>query len=291
MKRRKTCVIGAGLLAASAMLSGAAMMQAATGDSPRRDEKPLAKTAQSIDIMRRVIVKSINLQLAEYSGADKDKKSEGDRAVTTNTVFNAMGVTGYTYASGTGAFSSFASDSRGHYVPGHGAVFSLQVIVPSKAVDAESKKDETETGDGDDLWSQAEREASGRTDILYVQALVTNKSTPSKVIIRDEQAIERAIDAVIEAVGRHGTKIEGIDDGDSIIVALDVRGGAVQVNDSPGAVAGGATLSYSLFSTVAQNGAGEEHIVIEVAMEDIGRYAGKRIDLDGLREKARITRY
>jgi len=279
MKRRMTIAIGAGLLAASALLSGAAMQQ---------DENPLAKTAQSIDIMRRVIVKSINLELAEYTGANEKGGNERTTAAASAPTFvTTTGYQSYSYVTSGGTFASFASDSRGHVVPGHGAMFSLSVVVPSKAEDAKPKE-VPEAGEGDDLWSQAEREASGRGDTLFVQAIVTYNSTPAKVITRDEKAVERAIRAVVEAVGRHGSKIEGLGDDDSIIVAMNVRGGAVQVEgDSDGNV----TMFYSAMGAFSTADDREERIVIEVTMEDIARYASRRLDLDGLREKARVTRY
>lgn len=287
MKRTTMTLLGAALLTASLPLLAAETAQ---------DENPLKKTAESIDIMRRVIVKSINRELGDYVGlSETEEESDGSGKATSRVNVAPRPTTrstggGFTYVTSAGGFASisgFAGQSRGHYVPGHGAIFSLQVTVPREAVDAEEVAEEKP--EADDLWDEAEREASGRPALGGSTRtwLRSGDEEDAKVYVLDEDALDATITAIIAAVGKHGLKIDGLGADESIIVALDAEGGSVRL---PKQERDDLTLYSALAYTIA-TGDDEQHIVIELAIEDVNRYAGDRIDLDGLKERAKITKY
>ena len=82
--------------------------------------------------------------------------------------------------------------------------------------------------------------------------------------------------------------MSGVDDDESIIVALDVKGGAAIATE--GATDANQLLFFSMASGSSSTVAGRQ-IVIEVQMKDINRYADGDQDLDGLRSRARVTSY
>ncbi|MCZ6836674.1 MAG: hypothetical protein O7G85_12930 [Planctomycetota bacterium] len=257
-------------------------------ESPSKPD--LAQTHQDINIMRRVFVKSIDRALGDHLGSDEEKSASEEKSTMEVGLLPATsGPIGYSYAFDTysGLFSNYANDARGFYVPGHGAMFSLGVNVPTIEVELVEGGNVVEKEDENDLWSEAEREATGKT----IVATGTNLYFPfaknvTKKYIIDEESVEVAVAAVVKAIGKHGLKIEGVVDDESIVVVLSVRGGQVLPKDK--------NMTQSSFYTVLGRSSSRDdtrRIVIEITISDLKRYAGERIDFDAIMERAKITRF
>lgn len=251
------------------------------------------KPASSIDIMRRVIIKTINRDMNEHFAVETDSETTGT-VITSGTAPvapKAESSFGYvTTLYGGLSINSYAGDSRGHYIPGHGAVFSLEVAVPLIEKKQEESEDIVEPEEDDDLWTEATTEAEGRTS-AFSRAVVTgsflfNQGKAIEWRINPE-GVDLAIDAVCAAVAKHGRKIESLQDDESIIVVLDIKPGQAFISAVHDAAINRLFYSY----TVGSGGSADsQQIVIEVTVENLNRYASDRIDLDGLKSRATITR-
>lgn len=249
------------------------------------------KPASSMDIMRRVIVKSINRDMNEHFSDENDKLTS---TVTTRETAPGVPLPSESFAIATSLYgrlatNSFAGDSRGYYIPGHGAVFSLEVTVPLIEAEPEETEDIEKPEKVDDLWTEATDEAEGRTS-AFGRAVVSgtylfNETKQTEWMINPE-GVDLVINAVCATVAKHGKKIDDLQDDESVIVVLNVNPGqAVSTTGDTGAY----RLFYS-YSFAAGGSDETQQIVIEVTVEDLDRYAGDRIDLDGLKSRATITR-
>lgn len=299
MLRIIVCLLGAILLLAT--LTGVSTMV-----QESRDEVSMEKTAQTIDIMRRVLARSISRELNElYASEDEDEGQEDEKESKTVSVGGGgSGVVSiaprssgvgwsnlstspfiYSSVSGYSSLNYSTSNTRGFRIPGQGAIFTLDVSVPAKPVETTDEVEE-EKADADDDWEQASNEASGRPANaykLYSQLLLsTGEKLKQTVLVIEPEAVDAVINAVVKSVASHGLKIKGLDDDDSIVVAMQLEGNRI---------IGSSGETNRLFFTSTSSGSARQRVIIEIDCSVLGRYADGRIDLDAVRSRAKITTY
>lgn len=296
MLRIIVCLLGAILLLAT--LTGVSTMV-----QENREAVSMEKTAQTIDIMRRVLARSISREINElYASEDEGQEEKKDEvsvggggvprargggvpsggsswATTTSSSYI------YAVASGFSTLNFHTSNTRGFRVPGHGVYFTLDVSVPAKQVEA-TGSDDDEQADADDDWEQARNEASGRLPkayTIYNQVLgFSGEKLKQTVLVIDSEAVDAVIKAVIESVSRYGLKIEGLDDDDSIVVAMQLEGNRIIQSSGE---------TSRLFFTGTSSGSARLRVIIEIDGSVLRRYADGKIDLDAVRSRAKITSY
>ena len=299
MLRITVCLLGAILLLAT--LTGVGTMV-----QESRDEVSMEKTAQTIDIMRRVLAKSISRELNElYASEDEDEGQEDEKESKTVSVGGGgSGVVSiaprssgvgwstsstspfiYSSVSGYSSLNSSTSNTRGFRIPGQGAIFTLDVSVPAKPVETTDEV-EDEKADADDDWEQASNEASGRLANaykLYGQVLRSSgEKVKQTVLVIEPEAVDAVINAVVKSVASHGLKIKGLDDDDSMVVAMQLEGNRIISSSGE---------TNRLFFTSTSSGSAQQRVIIEIDCSVLGRYADGRIDLDAVRSRAKITSY
>ena len=296
MLRIIVCLLGAILLLAT--LTGVSTMV-----QENREAVSMEKTAQTIDIMRRVLARSISREINELYASEDEGQEDGKEGGTVSVSGGSRGSIYAPRSSGVGwATSSSApliyssvtgflstnyhtSNTRGFRVPGHGVIFTLDVSVPAKQVE-KTDEVEDEKADADDDWEQASNEASGRLSnayTIYKQVLGSSgEKLKQSVLVIEPEAVDAVIKAVIESIARHGLKIKGLDDDDSIVVAMQIEGNRIISSSGE---------TNRLFFTSMSSGSLRQRVIIEIDCSVLGRYADGKIDLDAVRSRAKITSY
>ena len=191
----------------------------------------------------------------------------------------------YSTGSGYSTLSNNTSNTRGFRVPGQGVIFALDVSVPAKQVETTDEVEE-EKADADDDWEQASNEASGRSSNaykLYSQVLLSSgENLKQTELVIEPEAVDAVIKAVVKSVASHGLKIKGLDDDDSIVVAMQLEGNRI---------IGSSGETNRLFFTSTSSGSARQRVIIEIDYSVLGRYADGKIDLDAVRSRAKITSY
>ena len=296
MLRIIVCLLGAILLLAT--LTGVSTMV-----QENREAVSMEKTAQTIDIMRRVLARSISREINELYASEDEGQEDGKEGGTVSVSGGSRGSIYAPRSSGVGwATSSSApliyssvtgflstnyhtSNTRGFRVPGHGVIFTLDVSVPAKQVETTDEV-ENEKADAADDWEQASNEASGRLSnayTIYKQVLGSSgEKLKQSVLVIEPEAVDAVIKAVIESIARHGLKIKGLDDDDSIVVAMQLEGNRIIQSSGE---------TSRLFFTGTSSGSARLRVIIEIDRSVLGRYADGKIDLDAVRSRAKITSY
>ncbi|MCH7572308.1 MAG: hypothetical protein IH891_05280 [Planctomycetes bacterium] len=299
MLRIIVCLLGAILLLAT--LTGVSTMV-----QENREAVSMEKTAQTIDIMRRVLARSISREINELYASEDEGQEDGKEIKTVNVGGGTSGVRGnyaprssgdgwatstdasLVYALAVSRYSTLnfhTSNTRGFRIPGQGVIFTLDVSVPARQVEIEAV-DKKEQADADDDWEQARNEASGRSAnayALYTRNLVVSGEKPKQYeTVIEPEAVDAVIKAVIKSVSRYGLKIQGLDDDDSIVVAMQLEGN--RIIQSSGVV-------NRLILTGRSSGSARLRVIIEIDGSVLRRYADGKIDLDAVRSRAKITSY
>ena len=297
MLRIIVCLLGAILLLAT--LTGVSTMV-----QENRETVSMEKTAQTIDIMRRVLARSISRELTELYASEVVEQEDGKEDKKVGSGGGAIGVGGrlggvssattqkgsqYIYSTGSGytnvSISTSTRYTRGFRVPGQGVIFTLDVSVPAKQVESTDSVDD-EKADADDDWEQASHEASGRyynAYKLYSQVLLpSGEKLKQSVLVIDPEAVDAVIKAVIKSVSQYGLKIKGLDDDDSIVVAMQLEGNRIIRSSGE---------TNRLFFTGRSSGSTRLRVIIEIDGSVLRRYADGKIDLDAVRSRAKITSY
>lgn len=178
------------------------------------------------------------------------------------------------------------SHSRAFHLPGRGVVFSLDVRLPT--VKAEAKADDAPPeAPQDDEWNRVRRQVRGgdRTGIVY-----RTNVEPVRLEI-DPAAVDRLTDTIVTTLGRHASRIEGLDPQATFTVAVHVSGGREAAWSHWNVISQDEDVEDPGSSFVLALGADvpEQHLVIELALADV-RGAGQG-GYGRLAERARVNRY
>ena len=202
MLRISVCLLGAIMLLAT--LTGVGTMV-----QENREAVSMEKTAQTIDIMRRVLARSISREINELYVSEDEGQEDGKEDKSAGGGGGGGGGGGvvsyaprssgvgwstsstspfiYSSVSGYSSLNYSTSNTRGFRVPGQGVIFTLDVSVPAKQVES-TEEVEDEKADADDDWEQARNEASGRPANaykLYSQVLLSSgEKMKQSVLVR-----------------------------------------------------------------------------------------------------------
>jgi hypothetical protein len=196
--------------------------------------RPADTVAQDVEILRRLLVKSVRGGItAEPAAAPSHSllNLPPDSAIALSGIVQDLYVQNWITALDGGP--SVAA-SNGFHVPGTGAFFTMDISVPLKPVPAAGQTPATKGQGATDEWADMKREVQGggakSSSVvgLYVPQIASNpayvKFSGSVGFALDEDAIERAVERVLETLAKYGARIEGLETGESITVCLHVTG-------------------------------------------------------------------
>ena len=254
----------------------------ARASEPSETAFDFATMAEDIEIMARILAKSVSARHHDIAGrakasmlgflAPQEEVASGDCAgCHTANVYTAGtfgdAVTAYRRAV-VGLGSTPDLNMRGFYVPGSGALFTLDVRART-ILAAEPEGEKSPAG----VWEQTEREVRrGETRMPAVHG----KSQQRAVV--DPEAVNATVDSLLTAIAGHGAHIEQLVSPDNITVAARFRPKQAALTDPGGG-----------WFTAGK--AAPQRVIIQVPVTAIQDHVAGKIDLDAFKERARITRY
>lgn len=320
--------LGAGLC----ITSTAQPMQAAEGDDGVGQR--LSRMAEQIEIMRVVLTNAINdgafgeqyrkdveqaqkaarkklaeeLARADDSDAEAPEAPAPPKAPTSGTVtFGGDGVSTYynTVALSDHYFMSsrhdtFTSYTRGFYSSGTGVLFTTEISAPVRQVKATDEPEQSATA-AEDEWDRARAEALGSGarpgGLIWEVGRARDDATQWAI---DEQYVELAVQGVIEAIAKHGLRLEGVADDESIIMAMRFSADrfgftvptVVSTSGDEGADAEVKASAVTLANVARFSGrVSDLNVVVDVPKSLLLAYDAGRMSMDELRRQATITSY
>jgi hypothetical protein len=233
-------------------------------------------TAEGVEILRRILTDSVAQAFKGDDPDQRDVRFHGpDRSDFSGLVTTLWST------------DQVVSHSRAFHLPGHGVFFTLDVRMPTVQRET-APEDERTDAPHDDEWDRMRRQVRGGQGGGFV---MRSRAKAIELEI-DPSAVERLTETVLTALGRHATRIEGLESQDVLTVALHLSGGhdaawshfnVLTQDENDGE---DQSLSYVL---ALGAGVPEEHLVIQLSMADVlGAGQGGTVRLG---ERARINRY
>ena len=184
------------------------------------DEIREADSIEDVEIMRRILVQEVAGEL------------RGQEADVLPLLFDSGADASFLGTSlGLSLVSSEpVSQSRGFYLPGSGVILTLEVTAPVRPVEPGSD----EAAPGDDPWTRMERQVRGqeaptsnpgRRPGTFMSAV---REVNTKRWVIDAEVVDRIEDVLLDTLARHGARIEGLDPGETVTVAVRVSPGAAR---------------------------------------------------------------
>ncbi len=236
-------------------------------------EAPAKHAAEDVEVMRRLLVK----ELGELAPAHAPEE-----AADGFTTSYAQGVWAYSL----GGRNDGVTHARGFVVPGVGAVFTIDLELPVYETEPGASSDERED---DDAWEQARREVQSGGGFKGAVAVARTKTYRI-----DPQALDAAIDRVVETLASHGNRIRGLGPGESITVLLNASSSG-RFRSRPQviapAAAGEGTLFWSSGAPLLTLSAPDVRVVVRLPLAVLRDYVDDRIGRGSVAERAAITRY
>lgn len=189
--------------------------------------------------------------------------------------------------SGSGQFG--VTHSAAFYVPGQGALVTLDLKLPVRAVTAEEALNPAEV-DEPDVWEQARRAMrSGELEdarTLLHAARRTNRRAALPTVI-DPELEDQAMNIIGNVIARYGSKMDTLPDAEGIQVALRIFGGR-------GILTGAAyTPVHSLYGVNygKQDGRPQASAILQIQKRDCDDFNSGRISLEAVLDRVRVTKY
>lgn len=238
-----------------------------------------AVMAEDIEIMQQIIAKTLR---QHFTG-------DGAQAAVLNAFGLPWATTEYkkgdklsslTYYLAAQDFQLVSSFGRfnveGFYVPGTGAVFTLDLPAATEEVELKDEEDRS------DLWDEIEGKVRGsKTEAAFFPP---GKKPKTRTTI-DQEALDEAIDLLVKTVGEYGSRIEQLTVRESIILAA--RTSARRPWYTPKKLL---EATYSRLYIGAQ-GIRPHRIIIKVPVRAIRDFENDELDLLMLKESSEITKY
>lgn len=225
------------------------------------DEKSLATLDEDLNIMARVLNKSIE------RGGDDDRKGP-------------MGI--HLWAIGQGN-----RPARNFYLDGYGAVFMLNVnmplLAPPSKPQVEEKKNETSSS-----WEEARNELYGHEDRSDFKR--TGDKRPS--VPFDSGRVEALKKDLIEAL-KNATHIRGLKDSENVTVVVQGPGSDQHVQRTRAVGPKKGEIREDVFSyAFSVPGAGPRSVMtLRAKKSDIDAFAKGKTELDDFRKKVSVAVY
>jgi len=176
-------------------------------------------------------------------------------------------------------FAPGHNPTRGLYLEGYGALFTLSVgfpLLPSPKNDEEKENPST-----DSAWNEARQE-------VYGQQRMDGKAVYVRGEEYDERKVNRLRDAVLEAL-KNATQIRGLKNDDSITVCVFGGAAALPIKVKSANKPGGASMK-ELYGA-DQPESRSTMLTIRVKKSDVDAFAKDKLNLDDFRKKAKIMPY
>ena len=176
-------------------------------------------------------------------------------------------------------FAPGHNPTRGLYLEGYGALFTLSVgfpLLPSPKNDEEKENPST-----DSAWNEARQE-------VYGQQRMDGKAVYVRGEEYDERKVNRLKDTVLEAL-KNATHIRGLKNDDSVTVCVFGGGAALPIKVKSANKPGGASLK-ELYGA-DQPESRSTMLTIRVKKSDVDAFAKDKLNLDDFRKKAKILPY
>ncbi len=279
MTRRGALVFLLILLLAGACATGVVARAQTDGESGEK-KTDLKAMVEDVEVMRRILEKTLTRPLAAakkrevlgpVTGGRVSGGEAGGEAIAQD-LFNSYALTYYD--------QQLRPESQGFYAPGSGAFFTFEVkapVVETPAKESDSKR-------STDLWDQTRAEVRGRGN-TFIGAFAggVGGAAKTKRFEIDQDAIDQAVDDLIEAIGEHGTKIRGLRPKERIVVAVcfEPIESTVYRGDP----------SLVLWDYAQQRKASEHRVVIQAPVDALEDYREGKRDLESLKSRVEITRY
>jgi hypothetical protein len=266
-------------------LLAAAALQAPQAAAYPTDTSPA--TAEGVEILRRLLAEGID-RLFERKDPEPNP---GDMT------FRRDGFGGNGFVTTLWASESTVQHSRAFHVPDAGLFLTLDASLPLVAREVVASDDEPE-GATDDEWERIRRELRGDLPSAPGAGLYHLRlSAPRQDLEIDPKAIDKVVDGVLQTVARHGVRVEGLGQQDTITVALRLTGKHrawlqdVEEGEPADLVApdgeAPVTRTFSAYVLATGHETKPQNLVIRIAVADL---AGQPT-LERLRQRARINRY
>ena len=264
-----------------ALLTGPAAAQ------PARDgEEPtgFAAVAEDIEVMERIIGKALAKHFADAAKKADDSEPENMTAVLEDPSRVATAEAFYALTLASGGRQTRRSDFNveGFYVPGVGAMFTLNLPTLLEEVDPPKEEDKS-TGD---LWTEAEDELRGKTSgaAWGVQTPLT-KARRRKYAV-DQEDLDSHLDTLFRTIGKYGSRIEQLGAGDAIVLAIRVKG------RTPTGKGAGLAGSYrQLLFTSTGSRTTSDRVVVRIPMSAVKTYESGRSGLSDIKQASDVAQY
>jgi hypothetical protein len=280
-----------------------------TAPAPASADDPSAAMAEDVEILRRLLVRELggtpNDSPLRYTTTVLDSVTlygEGRLAASPDGFWNG------TWSGG----ATTVDHSNGFHVPGTGAVLTVEMHVPVETVAVrEEGEDAAGPEEQEDDWKAMEQAVRSGQDVepegeegtgewaVTVQEWQRRSPGAAAAVVRlDEKAVEKAVTAVLSTLAKHGARLEGLGDGESVTVCLDLEGGDGWPGASyfrPTAVDPSIGLGYpEAYGWYLQNAGRQtphQRITIQIGRAGLRDLASTGGGAEQARERARVHRY
>ena len=259
-----------------------------SGHAPAQQDQvratPVERTAEDIEVLRRLIVQEISEQ----------QKTDNSQP----TVFSSGQNMGYTFRSLndftiTGA-SRYVTNSRAFHIPSQGVFFSLDVQLPVIEAKPQQKEPVVEKSEAEEEWDRIRSEVrtgvSSRRNPFKQDSLFGVAREDNRTWELDPEAIDDVENAVLRILARHAGRIDGLQDSDRITVALHMTGseGSFYVQTDENDEECTTSIAW-LGGALAARRAPAQKLILQIPVSEV-----RRGDLNGgseLRQRALIHAY
>jgi hypothetical protein len=177
-------------------------------------------------------------------------------------------------------FAPGSSPTRGLYLEGYGAIFTLSVGFP--LLPSAKESDERENPSADSTWNEARQEVFGQR--------MDGRGSYGRGEEYDERKVNTLKDSVLEAL-KNATHIRGLKADDSIMVCVFGGGAALPIkavtSNKPGAQNPKEVMRYVPDRPQPRT----TMLTIRVKKSDVDSFAKDKLNLDDLRKRAKIMPY
>jgi len=231
------------------------------GSDHGSDGSNLKALAEQVEIMRRVLVRSLLEKSVDYA---TNRYGNAVDLVTRGKNLQAKYADAATvFGLASGFYSNALVHARGYCLPGQGVVYTVDLYIPVKKVTDPPEE-------AKDAWEEAKKEVERGKTPEMVNYLTQNRGRTRMIL--DPDAIEKGEDILLGTVGKHASKMSELPDGETITLAIYLKPG-----NNP-------------FAST-KSGYWKQHVIIQAPKRELIAFGERRCSLHDLKKRVRITRY
>lgn len=268
-----------------ALLTGTAAAQSGQSAQSRQDREAtdVGSIAEDIEIMERIIAKALAKHFADAAKATDESDPESITAVLESSrVQTAEAFYALTLASGARQTRRSDFNVEGFYVPGVGAMFTLNLPTLLEEVDPPKEEDKS-TGD---LWTEAEDELRGKTSGAPWGVRTPFKKARRRKYAVDQEDLDSHLDTLFRTIGKYGSRIEQLGAGDAIVLAIRIKG---RTPTGKGVNLAGSYRQLLFTSTGSRTTS--DRVVVRIPMSAVKTYESGRSGLRDIKQASDVAQY